>query len=239
MKAEQLGLRTLPRRFYQTAAATTENGVALDGRALRTPKKAVLMLPSRALADAIAEEWQIQGDRIDPETVPLTRLANTAIDRVHGDEPRVAALIADYAASDLVCYRADDPTELAARQASAWDPVLTWAAQRVGVQFVITSGVVHRSQPVPALHAVRSALLREGIWPLAAIHTMTTLTGSALIAMMTAAGDLDPIEAWRCAHVDEDWQVEHWGEDQEAAWRRQARSDEFMAAVRFLELSRG
>ncbi len=228
-----------PRRFYKTVAVIQEPGgfgIALDRRPLRTPARAPLTVPNRRLADAVAEEWTGQGEHIVPATMVLTKLANTAIDRIAGRDHAVAADIVAYAGCDLLCYRAEGPERLVARQAAAWDPPLAWAARRLGSPFVCVTGVVHHPQPDGALDALRRELERQGPFRLAALHTITTLTGSALLALGLLEGAISPAVAWTAAHVDEDWQIEQWGGDLEAAARRAARRREFDCAVRLLEL---
>lgn len=227
------------KRFYKTVGVTDEGGgfgIALDGRNVRTPARAPLIVPRRGLAEAIAGEWEAQGVHIVPASMVLTKLANTAIDRVAGREQAVAADIVSYGGCDLLCYRADSPKRLEARQAGAWDPLLTWAARRLGSHFVCVTGVVHHPQPEAALQALARELEPQGAFRLAALHTITTLTGSAILALALAAGAVSPDEAWAAAHVDEDWQIEQWGPDEEAQARRAARRAEFDCAVRLLEL---
>lgn len=230
----------LPRRFYKAARVTgqgTAFGVALDGRPLRTPLKSALTLPTGPLAEAVAAEWQAQGERIDPFSMPLTRLANTAIDRVKPDPNRIAAEIAAMAGHDLVCYRAEAPAELVRRQAQAWDPVLDWAMAALDARFAVTIGVVHIDQPLEALAAFRRYVEGQSPWVLTALHNMATLTHSALIAAMSAAQPEAAEAGWRRAHVDEDWQIENWGEDEEAQARRALRHAEYLACMRLVVLA--
>ena len=226
------------KRFYKHAEVMGEGpyGVALDGRALKTPGKRSLTLPSLALAEAIAAEWAAQGDRIEPGRMWLTKLANTAIDRVEGDEARVLADIVNYAGSDLLCYRAAEPESLVIRQGEYWDPVLSWAQETLGVRFVTVQGITHQAQRPETLDIVQSYLHRCNTMELCALHNLSTLTGSTLLAMSIASGWLDPERAWLIAHVDEDWQAERWGEVDEAVERRASRKQEFDAAVKFLDL---
>jgi chaperone required for assembly of F1-ATPase len=227
------------KRFYEAVKIVeAANGfsIALDRRALRTPARVPLVVPSRALAEAIAEEWAAQGEQIIPANMALTRLANSALDRVTGREQLVAADIVAYAGCDLLCYRADSPERLVARQAAAWDPLLAWGARRLGSHFVCVSGLVHQPQPAAALDALAGELERHECFRLAALHTITTLSGSAILALALAEGATWPDAAWTAAHVDEDWQIEQWGSDPEAQARRAARRREFDCAVRLLEL---
>jgi chaperone required for assembly of F1-ATPase len=228
---------TLRRRFYKDVTVTAGLGIALDGRPIKTPMKALLQLPNGALAEAVAAEWREQGAEINPAAMPLTRLANTAIDRVSQERARIEDEASAYANSDLVCYRAESPPDLVALQAAAWDPVVDWARTALDAPFTVTSGVIHQPQPAAALTAFAAAVAPLSDFELAGFHTVMTLTGSALIAMMLARLSITPEEAWRIAHVDEDYQAELWGEDEEARARRAARREEFMASCRFLTLA--
>lgn len=220
------------------APARVAYRVLLDGRPLRTPAKAVLVLPTKGLAEAVAAEWAAQGDEIDPQTMPLTRLANSAIDGVRGREAEVRADIVKYSGSDLVCYRADSPSGLVERQAAAWDPVLAWSRGAMGAEFAVAEGIMPVAQSPAAQAAVARALESAGEFEVAALHVMTTLMGSALLALAHARGHLDATAAWSAAHVDEDWQIRQWGEDAEAKARRERRWSEMQAASRMLELVR-
>jgi chaperone required for assembly of F1-ATPase len=234
-------VRPLPKRFYTEASVTGGGapfGIALDGRPVRTPMKAALVLPARALAEAVAREWQAQGEFIDPRAMPFTRLSNTAIDRVAPDPQRIAEDIVAYAGSDLVCYRAEEPEGLVARQAEVWDPVIGWAEERLGGRFILAAGVVHRPQSKSLLDALRGSLLEHGAFALTALHEMASLTGSGLIALAVAEGKLGLEDAWAAAHLDEDWQAAQWGQDAEAQARRAARKADFDAAAEFLGLGR-
>lgn len=229
------------RRFYETVSVTGTTApfsVALDKRPLRTPLKRAFELPTRTLAEAVATEWDQQSEKIDPATMPLTRLANTAIDRVASDRDRIIGEIVDFAGSDLVCYRSEKPQDLVERQARTWQPVLDWARQTPGAEFDVTEGIVHVAQPATALRAMKDHLAQRTSWDLTAIHNVTTLTGSALIAAMACSGAIPASEAWAAAHVDEDWQIEQWGWDEEARHRRNFRKREFDICLRFCELSR-
>lgn len=228
---------TTRKRFYKDVTVTDDLGIALDGRPIKTPQKAALRLPNRALADAVAAEWAGQGDELKPATMYLTKLANTAIDRVAGNRPAIEDESIAYANSDLVCYRTDRPPDLVARQSELWNPVIDWARTALDAPFEVTDGILHRPQPAAALAAFGGALKSLGDFELAAFHSIMTLSGSALIAMMLARAATTPEAAWRTAHVDEDYQIEHWGEDAEAQARRAARHTEFMACCQFLSLA--
>jgi chaperone required for assembly of F1-ATPase len=227
------------RRFYKDASVAGDAApfsIRLDGRPLRTPLKAPLELPTRALAEAIAREWQDQAETIVPGSMPLTKIANTAIDRVETQRQRVIEDIVRFAGSDLVCYRASEPEALRERQAKAWDRVVAWASGALDANLVMASGVIFRDQPAEALSATRAQASAKSSFELAAIHNVTTLTGSAFLALMLAANAIPVEEAWGAAHIDEDWQNEQWGIDAEAQARRAAHRREFDAALKFLSL---
>ena len=229
----------LPKRFYQRVDVADRDGgfaLLLDEKPVRTPGKKLFLLPSRALAEAVAEEWRAQKERIDPATMPLTKLANSAIDGVPGREDDVIGDILNYAGSDLLCYRAEGPRGLVEAQRAHWDSVLAWAKSALGAPFVLAEGVVHVAQPQASLDRLREALKAHDPFGLAALHVMTGLTGSALLALGVALERMTPEEAWKSAHVDEDWQIAQWGEDAEAASRRSARRRDFDAAARALAL---
>jgi len=226
----------LPRRFYRQAGIEEAEGgfrIVLDGRPVRTPARGFLVAPSRALAQALAAEWDAQGETIDPVAMPLTRLANTIIDGVVASPAAVAADIEKYLGSDLLFYRAEGPQRLVERQADRWDPVLAWAREALGARFTLAQGLVHAAQPESAVAAARAAIPADP-WRLGALHAVTTLTGSALLALALMRGRLTADEAWEAAHVDEDWNMEQWGRDEIALERRAARRAEMDAAVTLL-----
>jgi chaperone required for assembly of F1-ATPase len=230
------------KRFYKDVAIEDGGGegaaLLLDGKHVRTPGKAPFRLPTRALAEAVAEEWCAQGERIDPSTMPLTRLANNAIDGVSGHEQAVVDDIVAHAGSDLLCYRAQGPEALVEAQATHWDPVLAWAKTALGAPLFLAQGIVHVAQPPASLDRLKETLAGRDAFGLAALHVMTALTGSALLALAVAERRLTPEEAWAASHVDEDWQISQWGEDAEAAERRKNRWRDFEAATRTLALAR-
>jgi chaperone required for assembly of F1-ATPase len=229
----------LPKRFYSDVSVKAGgDGAALllDGKPVRTPRKAPFVVPNAALAEAIAEEWRGQGERIDPETMPLTKLANSVIDGVAGNEASVIDDIVNYAGSDLSCYRADGPQGLVAKQTELWDPVLDWAKRDLGAPMRLAEGVMHVTQPPASLAELRMQLAGFDAWSLAALHVMTGLSGSALLALAVALGRLSPEQAWDAAHVDEDWQIGQWGEDAEAKDRRARHHRDFTAAAQLLSL---
>ncbi|KQV30905.1 ATPase [Rhizobium sp. Root73] len=235
--------KPLPKRFYTTVStAPAEDGghaVLLDGRTVRTPAKQYLTVPTQAAANLLAAEWDAQKEEIDPATMPVTRLANTAIDGVSKDIRAVFDDILNFAGTDLLCYRAGEPEGLAVRQSERWDPVIRWAAEKLGAHFILVEGIVHQVQPRAAINGVAEAL-RAYATPLglACLHTITTLTGSALLAIAFAEKQLSAEEAWALAHLDEDWQIEHWGTDDEAFQRRENRWREMQAATVTLDALR-
>jgi chaperone required for assembly of F1-ATPase len=242
IEATRRGARpALRSRFYCRAAtgAVAEGfAVQLDDKPVRTPARRLLAAPTLALAEAIAAEWEAQRDVIDPARMPLTRLANAIIDGVAERFEPVAAEIAKYIASDLLFYRAEKPAALVERQRRHWDPILAWGRQTLGAEFKVGQGVVHVAQPEAALVAARAAIPDDS-WRLAAVHVLTTLTGSALIALALARGFLSVGDAWQAANVDEDWNMEQWGRDELALERRNSRFAEFEAAAALLSLTPG
>lgn len=240
MRAAQANMRApVIKRFYAKAAIAEAAGgwaLTLDGRSARTPGKAALAAPSRAVAELIAAEWNTQGETIDPATMPVTKLANSAIDGVAKGMDETRTEIVRYAGTDLVCYRAERPDELVSRQAAAFDPVLAWAEEELGVRFILGAGLSHVAQPATTLERFAAELaVFDEPFAVAALSTLTALSGSALIALATARGALTAAAAWAAAHVDEDFQISQWGEDYEAAERRAARRRDFEAAARVLE----
>jgi chaperone required for assembly of F1-ATPase len=231
----------LPKRFYAEAGVTERDGafvLALDGRPARTPARNLVAVPARSLGDALAAEWQAQGEVIDPATMPITRIVNSSLDGVAQNPQAVADDLLRYAGSDLVCYRAGDPERLVVAQAAAWDPVLAFARDRLGARLVLSQGVMHVTQPEHAIAAVRAAVEQAASpFALAALHVMTTLTGSVLIPLAVAAGELSPEDAWDAAHVDERFQESLWGEDEEAMDRRRRRKEDFLAAASVYRLA--
>lgn len=230
--------KPLPRRFYKEVRIGDDApfSVLLDGRPIKTPKKRSLSLPTRELAEAIAEEWRAQAELINPAHMPLTRFANTAIDAVADTLDDVADDIAAYAGTDLVCYRAEIPDKLVELQAEHWDPIVAWANEALHTDFRVVFGIVHVAQPNAAIAAFAQALEPHDAMRLSGLHVITTLTGSALIALALDREWFSPDAAWKAAHVDEDYQISVWGEDSEALARRRLRRAEFDAAVQFLAL---
>jgi chaperone required for assembly of F1-ATPase len=228
---------TLQRRFYakaRTVAAVDGFAVYLDDKSILTPARRVLAAPSRALADAIAAEWDAQRELIDPAKMPLTRLANAIIDGVADAPHAVADEIGKYLSSDLLFYRANGPQELRERQARYGDPILAWVRETLGADFKLGQGIVYIAQPEAALVAARAAI-PDDPWRLGAMHVVTTLTGSALLALAMARGQLSAEAAWQAADVDEDWNMEQWGRDVAALERRAYRFAELAAAALVLK----
>lgn len=231
----------LPKRFYKSVTVEARGGafaVLLDGRGIRTPGKREFVTPVEGLAAAVAAEWDAQGERIDPTTMPLTRLLNSAIDAVSERKDEVANDIVAFAGSDLLCYRAEAPDALVRRQAEAWNPVLAWARRELGADLKLREGVMPIEQPAEALDAVRNALAGVDPMTLAALHVLTTISGSALLAIALWRGHVTAEEAWAAATVDETWQREQWGHDAEAEAHAALRRAEFEAASRCVRLLR-
>ena len=230
-----------PRRFYQTATiAPVEGGweILLDGRPVRSPAKRPLVLPTEPLAAAIAEEWQAQGDTVEPQTMPLMQLAATAIDRVGDARDAIIAETAGYGRSDLVCYRADEPVALVRRQEEAWQPLLAWLAERYDVVLNVTTGILAVEQPPHALATFLRVLETSDVFGLTALAAMTGSAGSLVIALALAEGRISADEAADAALLDELFQAEKWGSDAEAERRRASIRADLAAAARFHRLSR-
>lgn len=235
--------KALPRRFYKSASTRDENGqfaLLLDGRPALTPARNPLAVPSAKLGQLLVDEWEAQQEVIDPSAMPVTRIVNSALDGVARDIEAVRAEVVKYAGSDLLCYRAGEPEALVAEQRKAWDPIIAWMREAHDAHFVLAEGVMHAAQPDETIAAVRkavNALTGEGAAaPLkaAALSTVTTLTGSALLALALASGKLAADEAWAAAHVDEDHQARVWGADAEAVERQARRKVEMDAAAAVL-----
>ncbi len=226
------------KRFWKSVAVTEEDGaflVELDGRRVRTPAKAPLALPTRALADAVAAEWDAQQDEIDPRLMPFTRSANAAIDKVVPQFSEVADIVAAYGDSDLLCYRAEHPQGLVDRQAAQWDPALEWAATALGVRMAVHRGVIHCPQDRDVIARLSARVHALTPFQLAAFHDLTSLTGSLILGFATVDGWRDPDAIWTLSRLDEIWQQEKWGEDQEARAVAEAKHEAFMHAKRFFD----
>ncbi|EYD73445.1 ATP12 family chaperone protein [Limimaricola hongkongensis] len=227
------------KRFWKAASAAPAEGgwqVLLDGRPVRTPAKAALVLPTRALAEAVAAEWQAQEERIDPGAMPATRTANSAIDKVTATRAEVAGMLAAYGGSDMLCYRAEGPAELVARQAAEWDPLLDWAATRFDARLAVTAGIMPVAQDAAALERLGAPVHAMEPFALSAFHDLVALSGSLVLAFAVTEGRLDPQEAWRLSRLDEEWQIEQWGVDDEAEALAQRKRAAFLDAARFWTL---
>jgi chaperone required for assembly of F1-ATPase len=227
------------KRFYREAAAAPgEGGVAilLDGRPVKTPARRTLAVPTEELAEAIAAEWNAQGEEIDPRAMPLTGLANAAIDRVAPDPAAFARILAAYGESDLLCYRAEGPQPLVRRQEEKWDGLLAWARRRYEADFETVCGIMYRKQPVETVDRLARAVAARDPFRLAALSPLVTISGSLVLALALAEGEIGLEEAWAAATLDEAWQAEQWGEDPLAAEALAARRREFDAAYLFLTL---
>jgi chaperone required for assembly of F1-ATPase len=224
------------KRFYGDVGVAGADGgfsITLDGKPIKTPSGRVVTVPVREIADAIAAEWSAQQETIDPLTMPLTRFANSVVESVVDRVALVRDDVAKYLHSDLLFYRAGHPQALVEREAQHWDPVLFWAADQIGAHFILGEGITNVRQPESAVEAARATLPSDP-WSVAAVHVVTTLTGSALLALALTHGARDPDQVWDAAHVDEDWNRDQWGVDEEVAARRAAREVDFRAAVRIL-----
>jgi chaperone required for assembly of F1-ATPase len=224
------------KRFWREVTVDGDGAVLLDARVVRTPGRRTLALPSAALAAAVAEEWRAVSDEIDPRGMPMTGLANAAIDIVAPDPARFASRLAAYADSDLLCYRADTPQPLVERQRVAWDPVLDWARGRYDIHIETTAGVMHVAQPIATVERLGSAIAALDAFRLAAASPIVTMTGSLILTLALFERAADAETTWAAAHVDEDWQAELWGTDELATGTRAARRAEYDAAVGFLAL---
>jgi len=225
------------KRFYKDVCVAAQDGghaVLLDGRPVKTPSGNSLLLPTEKLASVIAAEWRGQGDEIIPTSMPLLRLANTVIDGVAAHRDEVTGAILRFGENDLVCYRAHQPPELAARQKAGWDPLLDWAAQKHGARMRIAEGLTHVDQPVEALAALRGALGKFDAFTLGALHVVASITGSTVLALAVADGVLSGTQAFELSRIDEIYQAEKWGEDAEAAKRAAALAHELDKAVELI-----
>lgn len=227
------------KRFWKEATVEAVEGgwtVRLDGRPVKTPAKAPLVLPTRAMAKAVAAEWDAQTGEVRPDTMPCTRAANSAIDKVAPQFVEVVKIVAAYGGTDLLCYRATGPDALIARQAGAWDPMLDWAETVLGARLVATAGVMHIPQDAAVLQRLDARVAALSPFALAAFHDLVALSGSLILALAVTEGRLDPETAWQLSRIDEEWQIEQWGEDEEAAALTETRHQAFLQAARFFAL---
>ncbi len=229
-----------PKRFWTNCAVVEVDGgytVELDGRRVKTPAKAGLILPTRAMAQAVASEWDVQENNVDPTTMPFTRSANAAIDKVRQQHAEVADMLAEYGDSDLLCYRATYPEALQQRQAEQWDPALNWAAESLGARLVPVVGVLHQPQPVAAVQTLRQQVHAMDAFQLAAFHDLVSLSGSLILGFAAAQNWRDVSEIWAISRLDEIWQIEQWGHDEEANAAAETKKAAFLHAKRFFDLS--
>lgn len=226
------------KRFWKVAEVVEDGGfgIALDGRPVKTPARAGLTLPTRRLAEAIAGEWSAAGETVDPRAMPLTGLANAAIDRVAPDCEAFAAGLAQYGEADLLCYRAEEPPALAERQESAWGPLLAWARRRFDVDFCVTASIIHQRQPPATAERLAHAIAALDAFRLAGLSPLVTIGGSLVAALAVLEDAVSVDEAWQAVSLDERWQLEKWGADAGAGAALDGRRRDFMAAARFLDL---
>ncbi|WP_417729026.1 ATP12 family chaperone protein [Roseovarius sp.] len=229
------------KRFWKEAGVVEEEngfGVRLDGRVVRTPAKAALIVPTRALAQAIAAEWDAQEGKIDPKTMPFTRSANAAIDKVARQQAEVVEMLAAYGDSDLICYRATSPVELVKKQAEAWDPLVDWAESVLSAKLLLVEGVVHVPQDAQAIARLKAHVEALDTWALTAFHDLVSISGSLVIGF-ASLNDFYPIDVlWSLSRIDETWQAEQWGSDEEAEEMAARKQYDFLHAKRFYDLSR-
>lgn len=230
-----------PKRFWKSVTVSKSDegySVTLDGRAVRTPAKQPLILPTRALADAIAAEWEAQVEKVDPRIMPATRAANAAIDKVAVQHAEVADMLAAYGDSDLLCYRAENPDGLVQRQAEAWDPLLDWAEGQFGGRLVVNQGIMHRSQDPILLARMTQSVHDMSAFELAGFHDLVSLSGSLVIGFAAARDHAPAARLWDISRIDEDWQAEQWGVDDEAAEAAGIKRESFLNAKQFFDSAR-
>jgi chaperone required for assembly of F1-ATPase len=230
---------TAKRFWTETRVEKVDGGftVRLDGRAVKTPAKTLLVVPTRAMAGQIAAEWQAQQDKVDPRTMPWTRSANAAIDKVATQFAEVAGLLAAYGDTDLLCYRAGGPAELVLRQSEGWDPLLNWSATALNAPLKATFGVMHVDQPAESLERLTARITQMTAFQLTGFHDLVAISGSLVLALAVADQRLSAPEAWRLSRLDEHWQAEVWGRDEEAGVLESARHEGFLHAERFYRFS--
>ncbi len=230
----------MKKRFWTEVSVVEADegfGLALDGRRIKTPLKTPLYVPSRAFADHIASEWDAVGEAIDPTTMPFTRAANAAIDKLANQKPEVVALLAEYGGSDLLCYRATYPEKLIAKQAQAWDPVLDWAAEAFGKRLNVTQGVLPVDQPPEPLDMMHKRLLSLSEFQLSGAYDLISISGSLVLAFAVMDGVVDPAQAWDYSRIDEAWQIAEWGADDEAEAASAIKNADFLRAALIFQLS--
>ena len=230
-----------PKRFWKEAAVVeTEGGygISLDGRAVKTPAKAPLVVPTRAMAEAIAAEWDAQDGLIKPETMPWTRSANSAIDKLSIQRQAVIDMLAEYGGSDLLCYRVDQPEELVSRQNKGWDPILLWAEETFGAKLKTTAGLMPIAQDEAAVAALKAPIQELSNFELAAFHDLVAISGSLVLALAVIKGRLTSAEAFALSRMDETFQIEQWGKDEEAAEIDAIKAEAYEQSRRFYGLCR-
>ncbi len=228
------------KRFWQTVSVRGEKdgfAILLDDRPVRTPAKRQLILPTETIADRVAREWQAQGERIDPAGMPWTRSANAAIDKVATNRAEVETLLAAYAETDLFSYRAQGPAALAERQANSWDPLLDWIAERFDVRIAVTTGVMPVAQDKDAINRLARAMAPMSVFQLTGFHDLVTFSGSFCLALAASENHLPGAELWRLSRIDEDWQIQEWGEDEEASQQAEAKKAAFLHATELFSAS--
>ena len=224
------------KRFYTQVEVSDERGILLDGKPVRTPKRAPLILPSDRVANAVADEWRAQGEKIDPRSMPCTGLSNAAIDIIAPDPVTFAASLTAYADTDALCYRAVDPPELIARQNAAWDPMIEWARRRYDASFIMVSGIIHQPQPPASVARISAAMEASNAFELAGLAPIVTISGSLIASLALFERVISARHAFDICHLDELWQVEKWGEDYFGTQTREAHRAEFIGAAHFLTL---
>lgn len=232
----------LQKRFWKHVEVAADGegfAVHLDARPVKTPAKAALNVPSRGLADAIAKEWDGVESEINPDQMPFTRSANSAIDKISAQFDDVATLLSEYGGADLLCYRADSPTNLAERQSAQWDPWLAWAATHLQVNLTAVTGVMHFPQEAADLERLHAGVTTHNAFELVGVHDMITLTGSCVLGLAMSAGALDGNAAWELSRLDEIWQAEFWGQDEDAEAMAAKKHGDLLHAEAYLKLVRG
>lgn len=227
------------KRFWtsaQAVAVADGYGVHLDDRPLNTPGKLPLLMPTRAMAEAVAAEWDAQEDQIDPLSMPCTRSANSAVERVAPQHAEVAAMLSSYGETDLLCYRAERPAELTQRQAAGWDPVLEWAEHRFGARLNVGAGIVPVAQSRQATDQLAGAVAQIAPFPMTALHDLVTLSGSLILGLAVAEKHISAAKAWELSRIDEQWQLEQWGDDEEALAAAANKESQFLHAETFWTL---
>jgi chaperone required for assembly of F1-ATPase len=227
------------KRFWKQARVEQVEGgwlVRLDDRPVRTPARRLCVVPVAGMADGIADEWNAQGDRIDPLSMPLTRAASTCLDRVMPETDTVRRTVAAYGGTDLVCYRAAEPAELARREARGWDPLVDWVARAFGARLEVGEGVMHIAQPPETVARLSSEVRALDPWELTALSELTSLSGSLVLALAVLHGRVSADDGWALSRIDEQWNIEQWGEDAEAARQTSRRRADFLAAAELLRL---